>query len=143
MLKFQTHINVEICSTVCAVKYIYKYIYKEHNRAIIEFQSGKNADQPRQVDEISNYLEDRYFSASEACYQIFYFEFHSNLPHAMRLAIHIENQKSVCFSDHTDPGNFINTEKDPTLTGCCFANQGFSSARNISYLDLSRKSRMG
>src|SRR5690242_3105274 len=27
-LKYNAHINVEICSTVMAVKYLYKYVYK-------------------------------------------------------------------------------------------------------------------
>ena len=45
-----------------AVKYLYKYVYKGHDRAIIGFQTGQHAgtDQPKQVDEVSNYLEARY-----------------------------------------------------------------------------------
>ena len=35
LLKYNAHINVEICSTVSAVKYLYKYVYKGHDRAII------------------------------------------------------------------------------------------------------------
>ena len=66
LLKFNAHINVEICSTVSAVKYLYKYVYKGHDRAIIEFQSGDHTAKPRQVDEVSNYLEARYISACEA-----------------------------------------------------------------------------
>ena len=54
----------------------------------------------------------------------------------MRLAIHLVNQQSVCFSDHTDLENVINTEKHSTLTGWFLANQRFSSARSISYIDF-------
>ena len=75
-LELNVHINNEICWTVSAVKYLYKYVYKEHNRAISEFQSGENADQPRQVDEAYNYLEVRYISVCEACYWIFSSELH-------------------------------------------------------------------
>ena len=71
LLKFNTHINVEICSTVSAVKYFYKYVYKGHDQAMIQFQSGDHTAKPRQVDEVSNYLEARYISACEACYIIF------------------------------------------------------------------------
>ena len=39
------------------------YINKGHDRVTIEFQFGENADQPRQVDEVSNYQEARYVSA--------------------------------------------------------------------------------
>ncbi|KAG6726965.1 hypothetical protein I3842_02G107600 [Carya illinoinensis] len=34
---FDCHINVEICSTIKAVKYLYKYIYKGHDRRIYGF----------------------------------------------------------------------------------------------------------
>jgi hypothetical protein len=33
LLKYNAHINVEICSTVMAVKYLYKYVYKGHDRS--------------------------------------------------------------------------------------------------------------
>jgi hypothetical protein len=32
--KYHVHINVEICSSISAVKYLYKYVYKGHDRAI-------------------------------------------------------------------------------------------------------------
>ena len=35
LLKFNAHINVEICTTVLAIKYLSKYVYKGHDRAII------------------------------------------------------------------------------------------------------------
>ena len=114
LLNYNAHINVEICSTVCAVKYIYKYVYKGHDRAIIEFQSGDPTAKPRQVDEVSNYLEARYIYACEACYRIFSYDLHANLPHVMRLALHLENQQSVVFRDDADieavlKYNLINT----------------------------------
>jgi hypothetical protein len=28
------HINVEVCSSITAVKYLYKYVYKGHDRAL-------------------------------------------------------------------------------------------------------------
>ena len=54
----------------------------------------------------------------------------------MRLAIHLENQQSVCFSDNTYLENVINTEKHSTLTGWFLANQRFSCARSIAYIDF-------
>ena len=37
--KYDSHINVEICSTVKAVKYLYKYVYKGHDKIIYAIQS--------------------------------------------------------------------------------------------------------
>ena len=120
---------MEIFSTVSAVKYLYKYVYKGHDRAIIEFQSSDHTDKPRKVDEVSNYLEARYISACEACYRIFCFDLHANLPHVMRLALHLGNQQSVVFRE-------LSVEKHSTLTGWFLANQKFPSARAISYLEF-------
>ena len=66
LLKYNAHINVEICSTVSAVKYLYKYVYKGHDRAIVEFRMEVNTVSSRlkEVDEIVNYLEARYISAT-------------------------------------------------------------------------------
>ena len=33
--KYNAHINVEVCTTVSAVKYLYKYVYKGHDRASV------------------------------------------------------------------------------------------------------------
>ena len=32
-LRYDAHINVEVCSSASAVKYLYKYVYKGHDRA--------------------------------------------------------------------------------------------------------------
>lgn len=29
--KYDCHFNIEICASVCAIKYIHKYIYKDHD----------------------------------------------------------------------------------------------------------------
>ncbi|KAK6764531.1 hypothetical protein RB195_024742 [Necator americanus] len=40
LTKFQCHVNLEICGTISAVKYLYKYIYKGPDRARINIESG-------------------------------------------------------------------------------------------------------
>eukprot|EP00667_Euglena_gracilis_P018762 EG_transcript_20000 len=37
LFKFRSHINVEVCSSFYAVKYLHKYIYKGGDRAEVEF----------------------------------------------------------------------------------------------------------
>jgi hypothetical protein len=32
-MRYQCHINVEVCSSIMAMKYLYKYVYKGHDRA--------------------------------------------------------------------------------------------------------------
>jgi hypothetical protein len=35
-LFFNYHINVEVCTSVATVKYLYKYVYKGHDRAQVD-----------------------------------------------------------------------------------------------------------
>ena len=51
--KYSPRINVEVCSTVSAAKYLNKYVYNGPDRATVEIGNG----------EIALYLDARYFSA--------------------------------------------------------------------------------
>ena len=42
LLKYNSHINVEICSTISAIKYLYKYVYKGHDRVMFELKNKKD-----------------------------------------------------------------------------------------------------
>ena len=46
------NINVEICSTVKAVRYLYKYIYKGHDKVAFHITSDHNN---ANIDEISQF----------------------------------------------------------------------------------------
>jgi len=47
--RYECHINVEVCTSVQAVKYVFKYIYKGSDRAHVAIQGES-------VDEIKQYL---------------------------------------------------------------------------------------
>jgi hypothetical protein len=40
---YQCHINVEVCSSITVVKYLYKYVYKGHDRALAMVQPEARA----------------------------------------------------------------------------------------------------
>ncbi|GBM30630.1 hypothetical protein AVEN_18321-1 [Araneus ventricosus] len=61
LLKYNAHINIEVCTSLRAVKYIYKYIYKGFDCANIVLTAGQV-----QYNEIANYIDARYVSAPEA-----------------------------------------------------------------------------
>ena len=53
LTKYDCHINVEICSTIEAVKYLYKYIYTGHTKILYYLA----AQQPEgAIDEIKNFF---------------------------------------------------------------------------------------
>jgi hypothetical protein len=84
--KYNCHINVEICSSICSVKYLYKYVYKGHDRALAEVHA-ENDDN----DEIKQYLGARYVSSCEACWRIFEFDLHGKSHSIIRLPVHLPN----------------------------------------------------
>jgi hypothetical protein len=49
-----------------SIKYIHKYVYKGHDRAECRFVGAGGG--PRVENEIDQYLEGRYITASEAVY---------------------------------------------------------------------------
>jgi len=44
LAKYDAHINVEVCSTVKSVQYLYKYVYKEHDSATMVEWNGNEID---------------------------------------------------------------------------------------------------
>ena len=60
--------------------------------------------------------------ATEACYRLFAFELHANLPHVIRLALHLEDQQPVVFAESADLEDVLSRQRHTTLTGWFVAN---------------------
>ncbi len=138
-MRYQCHINVEVCSSITAVKYLYKYVYKGHDRALVVVQpeagalpvitpqavaSGADGNNvPTARDEVQNYLDGRYVSANEACHRLFAFDLHSMHPNVYRLAVHLPNEHTTYFPEGTTVGEAMMRNNSTTLTGWCDFNQ--------------------
>ncbi|KAL5560737.1 hypothetical protein UlMin_036948 [Ulmus minor] len=103
LAKFNCHINVEICSTIKAVKYLYKYIYKGHDRIAFHINSKNNK---KDIDEIQNFQSARWISPPEAVWRIYSFILNENHPSVYTLQLHLENQQLITFKK-TDKLNRI------------------------------------
>src|SRR5581483_4099333 len=79
--KYNCHINVEICSSIKSIKYLYKYIYKGQDRVLISIVNPQ--------DEIKKYINARYVSASEAIWRLFNFHLQQRSHKVERLPIHL------------------------------------------------------
>ncbi|GBM09784.1 hypothetical protein AVEN_101822-1 [Araneus ventricosus] len=82
LLKYNAHINVEVCTSLRAVKYIYKYIYKGFDCANMALSAGQV-----QYNEIANYIDARYVSALEAMWRLLGSHTHDRSHAVMRLFI--------------------------------------------------------
>jgi len=93
--KYNAHINVEICTSVQSVKYLYKYIFKGQDRAMGKVQGGDGADKQLFVDEIAQFVDGRYIGACEAAWRTMGFDVGDIKPSVLRLDLHMEGQEPV------------------------------------------------
>jgi hypothetical protein len=103
LTKYNCHMNVEVCASIKAVKYIHKYIYKGPNRATLEIGN---------VDKIKEYVDARYIGPVKACWHILEFPRHVEIPAVYRLPVHLKNDQTVYF----DPkDNVLEVINQPSL----------------------------
>jgi hypothetical protein len=135
LAKYNCHINVEVCASVKAIKYIHKYIYKGPNRATLEVGN---------VDEIKGYIDARYIGPVEACWHILEFPRHLELPAVYRLPIHLKNEQNVYFDPEDDIQEVADrlTSAKTQLTEWFTANQDPAcmaiGAQNYTYQEFSQ-----
>ena len=63
-IRYNCHINLEICSSVESMKYIHKYIYKGHDRTGLELRDDQNRN------EVKEYLDAGYIGSVESCWHM-------------------------------------------------------------------------
>ena len=95
-LKYNAHINVELCATVKSVKYLYKYVYKGGDRTVAGITEEGEGD-----DEITTYVDARYLGSCEAAWRIFNFGLSARYPSVMHLAVHEPDGQYVMFTPAT------------------------------------------
>ncbi|TBU00525.1 putative Helitron-like helicase [Hamiltosporidium tvaerminnensis] len=86
-LKYNCHINVDICASFKTVKYLFGYAYKEFDRANISFQ----------FDEIKNHKDSKSVSPHEAVWRIFKFSTHEQSHTVEKLAVYLEREHNIFF----------------------------------------------
>jgi hypothetical protein len=87
LTKFECHLNVEVCTSIRAVKYLYKYTYKGPDRACIEVG----------FDEVTAFQDARYVGAPEASWRLFEFALHAKSHQVLRLPVHLPKEQNVVF----------------------------------------------
>ena len=88
--KYGAHINVQVCTSIRAVKYLYKYIHKGYDRAAMDVVYR---------DEVQEFIDARYVGPSESCWRIFGYPMHGRSHAVERLPVHLPGQHSVLFEE--------------------------------------------
>ena len=128
--KFAAHINVEACTTVKSVKYLFKYIYKGHDCATLEMNANAFDH-----DEVTNHLDARYLSAPEACWRLFEYELHRHSHTIIRLPVHLPEQQMVYFREGQEQNAVANAATKNTMLTAFFKLNSLHPTA-IRYTDL-------
>lgn len=134
---FNCHINVEVVSSIRAVKYLYKYIYKGHDAAIISMQ-GNASDVTEMIhDEISEHIETRYVGPVEACWRILGKSLQEKSHAVIRMPVHLPNQQNITINPGADDVTLQQIlEQKNMLLDFFELNIRDSNARKYRYVDL-------
>ena len=135
-LRYNAHINVEICSSIKAVKYVVKYVNKGPDRAAVNLNRDGQHDVP--VDEIKEYLEGRYVGSCEAAWRTFGFGLGAHSHTIVRLPVHLDGDDQVVFDEAADLEDVAETAGGHTKLTAFFklcATLPLAS-RDITYQDV-------
>jgi hypothetical protein len=109
LMLYSCHINVEICSSIKTVKYLYKYIYKGSNGASYSIDKFDNGDKVV-IDEIKRFIDARCVTP-QAAYQLYGFSLYQMYTFVLQLTVHLPGMHMVAYNERDDLRNVINREQ--------------------------------
>jgi PIF1-like helicase/Helitron helicase-like domain at N-terminus len=130
-LKYNAHINIEVCSSIEGIKYLYKYCFKGHARANLVVTSNE----PISHNEIQQFLDTRYVAAPEAAWRIQTHALCSRSHSVFQLGIHLPFEQLITFAVG-DELAAVQNARNTHLTAWFQLNQIDPDARLIFYGEL-------
>lgn len=136
LMRYNCRINVEACSSIKAIKYLFKYVYKGHDRASFSVNPAQNEDGV--INEIRQYRDARYISPPEAVYKIFGFHMFGVYPSVLQLQLHLPNMQVVTYDGNDNIKTVVNRPSSSmsTLTEYFKMNRVNSYARTLLYREF-------
>ena len=108
--KYNCHINIEICSGIKYVKYLFKYVTKGHDCALLRMDVSTGV-----YDEVSHFIDTRYVSACEGFWRMFKYPLHGTSHTIMRLLFHLPGARIVYFREGNEEGAIENAADKPSM----------------------------
>lgn len=126
LLRYQSHLNIEVCAHFRCFKYVYKYTFKAPDSTAIA------------IDEIEAHLAGRLLSVSEAVHRLLSLSLHKEWPPVVRLDIHLPQQQSMIFDPTSDEDSLIlqSQSSTSTLLGYFDLNAADAFARTLQYHEI-------
>ena len=113
-------------SRVGGSKYLFKYVGKGQDRVTMEITAENEC-----YDEISNFQDARYVSASEAAWRLFSFDSVDRSPPVVILAVHLPIHHTVYFKEGREQEAALRPAPSTNLTEWFKAKEKYPSARHI------------
>eukprot|EP00794_Sanderia_malayensis_P017148 gene17148-biopygen14755 len=137
LLRFESHINVEVCSSIKSVKYIFKYIHKGQDMAHVEIIGENQPQQAQHVqhNKVHQYINARYLGPHEAVHRMLKFSMHEKSHAIQRLQTHLPLQNSVYFQAGNER-SLQNINPNTSLTAWFTLNQQDPAARDYLYHEI-------
>ncbi|XP_021986145.2 uncharacterized protein LOC110882430 [Helianthus annuus] len=120
LMMFNCHMNVEVCSSIKSVKYLFKYVYKGHDKQVIQVDQSEPGVV---IHEIKRFQDARYISPPEAMWHIFSFSLSQIFPAVLALQLHLPNNQMVRFRDDDLMPNIVDRERDKRTMLTAFFDQ--------------------
>jgi hypothetical protein len=138
LMRYNCHINVEACSSIKAVKYLFKYVYKGHDQASISVNADQHERDDGVINEIRQYRNARYISPPEAVHRIFGFPMFGVYPAVLQLQLHLPDMQSVTYNEEENLEDVVNRpgSNRSTLTEYFSKNREERAARKILYREF-------
>ena len=130
LMKFNCHMNVEVCTTVRSVKYIFKYIHKGNDAAHVEIRQNH-----LNHDEILQHLNARYVGPHQAVFRLMQYKMHDRSHIIIRLAIHLPLQHNVYYQSGNEQGA-VDRNQRTTLTAFFKLNEEDPNAHQYLYHEI-------
>ena len=137
-LRYNCHINVEVCTSPKAAKYLYKYVTKGNDRAMVASEVAG------QRDEITEYEDLRSVGSSEAAWHLLAFPISKRHPAVAALRIHTEEQQQIVFDEGTEEAA-MEIQRETELTAFFKLNEKLLNSANVqvnelpTYVDMPKK----
>ena len=135
LLRFNCHINDELCMSPTASKYLFKYATKGVDRAMVRTEIETESDKLQ--DEIEEYVDLRSIGSSEACWHIFNFHIAKKYPAVIALRVHMEEEQQIVF-DIGNEEETLEAQRCTELTAF-FEYNTKNPSTNETYVDFPEK----